>query len=309
MGTGVGDALGQPIEGYTRAYLEKNCIDIPKLYRGRYTDDTQLTLAIAESLIRGQGHNPDILSKRFVEWLDEPPIGPGRGCLIAIHNLKEGVHWSESGSDSGANGCAMRVSPIGLFYHDDIKMLIKAASESSLMTHTHWAAISSGIVVARAVAFLVVNDDLDVNDFLNSIANSIKDPDYKEFRVNILKLKNYLGETHKNALLELGLLGVKPPFFHPSMVGVGIVHPYAMSTVLSALFCFLKTPNDFKKSVLEAVTGGGDTDSVGAICGAISGTWNGIDEIPKEWINGLIDNKKIQAIGENLWETYLKCQS
>ena len=90
VGTGVGDALGEPVEGCTRIYIENYNVDIPKLYLGRYTDDTQLTIAIAESLIRAKGYDPNVLSKRFIEWLDEPPIGPGRGCLTSIHGLKNG---------------------------------------------------------------------------------------------------------------------------------------------------------------------------------------------------------------------------
>ncbi|MHA1378908.1 MAG: ADP-ribosylglycohydrolase family protein [Candidatus Helarchaeota archaeon] len=308
IGTGVGDALGQPLEGYTRRYIEANNINISKLYRGRYTDDTQLTIAIAESLILGKGYNPEILSNRFIEWLDEPPIGPGRGCLTAIFNLKNGIHWSKSGSDSGANGCAMRVSPIGLFYHNDTEMLIKAASESSLMTHTHWAAICSGIVVARTVAYLVSNDKLDIDDFLKTISDSIRDIKYKEFRDNLLKLRNFLELPYKEALMELGLIGVAPQFFHKSMIGVGLVHPYAMSTVLSALYCYLKTPDDYKQSVIESITAGGDTDTVGAICGSFCGTWNGIDGIPQAWVNKLVDNEKIHSIGQKLFETYLECQ-
>ncbi|NVM03816.1 MAG: ADP-ribosylglycohydrolase family protein [Candidatus Helarchaeota archaeon] len=305
VGTGVGDALGEPVEGCTRIYIENYNVDIPKLYLGRYTDDTQLTIAIAESLIRAKGYDPNVLSKRFIEWLDEPPIGPGRGCLTSIHRLRNGVHWSESGSDSGANGCAMRISPIGLFFHNDIEMLIKAAKESSLITHRHWAAICSGIVVARAVAYLVNHEVLDIDDMLNTVADLINQKEYKEFHDNLLKLKKYLELPYKEALMELGLIGVQPPFFDQRMVGIGIIHPYAMSTVLSALYCFLKTPKDFKKSVIEAITGGGDTDTVGAICGTFSGTWNGIDNIPQIWVEGLIDSEKIISIGDKLWETYL----
>lgn len=308
IGTGIGDALGEPIQGISRKYLENYKIDISKLYRGRYTDDTQLTIAIAESLISAKGYDSDNLSMRFIEWLDEPPIGPGEGCLTAIYNLKNGIHWSNSASSSGANGCAMRVSPIGLFYHNNTEMLIKSAYESSCITHNHWAAICSGIVVASSVAFLTNNETLDIDDFLKYVNKSIKKPEYKEFYDNLFKLRDYMELSHKEALMKLGLMGVKPPFFNYSMVGIGLIHPYAMSTVLSALYCFLKTPSDFKKSVMEAVTGGGDTDTIGAICGAFSGTWNGIEKIPQIWVKGLIDKDKIFSTGEKLWETFLEIQ-
>ena len=173
VGCGVGDALGQPFEGKFGIYLQ-NISDITTAYRGIYTDDTQLTLAIAESLINSNGFSPEDLGRRFIKWLDEPPIGPGYTCLTAAYHLKDGKSWKESGINSGANGAVMRISPIGLFFRDDLVKLIEVAKKSSMITHTHVGAYSAAIVIARAIAYLTNNEEIIIDDFLDSLINSIR---------------------------------------------------------------------------------------------------------------------------------------
>ena len=306
LGCGVGDALGQPFEGMYGIHLQKNVPDITVAYRGIYTDDTQLTLAIAESIIRSNGYDPEDLGFRFAEWLDEPPIGPGLTCLTAANKLKEGISWKNSGINSGANGAVMRVSPIGLFFRDDISMLIKTAKESSIITHTHVGAYAAAIVVARAIAYLTREEEILIEDFLNELINSIKDVKIEDFKEHIISLKDYLKEKPQNALMKIGLFGVKPPFYDLKFEGKGIIHPYACSTALGALYSFLYYQDSYLKSVELAVKGGGDTDTVGAICGAISGTWNGSEKIPENLINDLRAHQKISNIAMDLLKTYKK---
>jgi ADP-ribosylglycohydrolase len=66
------------------------------------------------------------------------------------------------------------------------------------------------------------------------------------------------------------------------------------------LFAFLKTPNDFEKTILAAVNAGGDTDSRAAIAGSISGAYNGIDSIPRKWASKIIDQAAIMGYAEKL---------
>jgi ADP-ribosylglycohydrolase len=312
VGTGIGDALGRPFEGWSRLQIESEvgCITdlLPDSFSGygypagQYTDDTQLTIAVAESLIRKNGFDPNDLIDRFIEWLSEPPIGPGYGCVVSIQKLKRGESWETAASDSGGNGTAMRVAPIGLFYHDDIPKLIEVARMSSLITHNHWAATASAIVVARSVAYLIWCKTLDLNDFLQELAVAVDKPEYLDFSEKILQLKEFLKMDPKEALIELGGMGVEPPWPNPAESREGFISGYAMATTLSSLYCFLLSPTDFRKSVIESVMSGGDTDSCGAITGAISGSYNGIESIPANWIKKLVKNDYIRQLGTKLFE-------
>ena len=308
LGCACGDALGQPYEGFLGSNLDK-IHDINIKYRGRYTDDTQLTLAIANALIEAKGYNQEALIKKYIYWLSEPPIGPGIGCLSAIHNLANGLLKP---SNSGGDGTAMRVSPIGLFYNkkNELDLLKKYARDSSLLTHNHWAATAGAITIARAIAYVLNHDEINRDDFIETLSSFIDEPEYQEFSQYILELKNYFDLPIQDALKDLGLKGVKSPyieiFLTPEVKGKGYISPYTIPAVLCSLYTFLITPNDYMNSVEQVIRGGGDTDTTAAICGAISGAFNGIDKIPKKLIDGLKDLDRILSTAEQLYKIYIK---
>ena len=64
---------------------------------------------------------------------------------------------------------------------------------------------------------------------------------------------------------------------------------YCVDSLACALKCVLTT-RSFKDAVVMAVNMGGDTDTIGAITGAIAGALYGIEEIPEEWIKALDKN-------------------
>ncbi len=53
--------------------------------------------------------------------------------------------------------------------------------------------------------------------------------------------------------------------------------------VADALYCFLRTPGDYRTTVRTAANSNGDSDSIACIAGAFSGAFNGLDAIPEEW--------------------------
>jgi ADP-ribosylglycohydrolase len=274
-----------------------------------YTDDTQLTIHTARALIEGSGFNMDNFVKAYVNWLDDPPIGPGYGCLLSIKKLKYGISWNEAASNSGGNGTAMRISPIGLFYNTKPEELKKFTFQSSSITHSHPAAAASAIVVARAISYLVgknPNDEFSVNEFFNTIISSIEDsnePIWKEFISILNKVKENVGTPIRTGLIKFSQIGVKSPFFIEEYLGKAFVHPYAISTVACAIFIFINKINSFKDCIYELASAGGDTDTIGAIGGSLAGAYFGMKKIPIELVD-LIKNKKI--ILKLAEELYLK---
>ncbi|MFX0099352.1 MAG: ADP-ribosylglycohydrolase family protein [Candidatus Hodarchaeota archaeon] len=301
LGLAVGDALGEPWEFHLRTAIEP--YDIMSTYRGRVTDDTMMTIAIAKALIEGQGYRRDKVVEQFIKWLDDTGKSPGIGCLSACRRLARGEFKP---SKSGGNGTAMRVSPIGLFYHNDLDALEKFARDSSILTHNHWAATGGAITVARAIAYLVEKKTFDKSDFIETLANFLDEGEFKEFPGYILELEDYLEMESRDALIELGIKGVNSPYLeqltNPAVAGKGVVSGYTIPTVLAALYAFLITPGDLVNSISEAVLAGGDADTTAAICGSISGAFNGADAIPSNLLVNLRKKEELISLASQLFE-------
>lgn len=122
LGTAVADALGMPFEKKLSndplllAWDGKTFLgsEHHKLKPGQWTDDSQFSQAVAQSLIQNKGFNPQDLADRYVDLFTSETIrGYGRTTLLAVTNLLEGKHWSESGvAGSYGNGTAMRAAPL-----------------------------------------------------------------------------------------------------------------------------------------------------------------------------------------------------
>jgi len=316
LGLAIGDTLGRPFEGKLRSEIYSNFNSFEEFIQNKknlfktYTDDTQLTLHTAEALIRGNGFNLNNFISEYVKWLDDPPIGAGYGCISSIKKLKYGIPWEEAASNSGGNGTAMRIAPIGLFYYKDLKGLKFAAIKSSILTHSHPAASAGSIVIARAIAYLIDKDPkikFSVDQFFDVIKSSIsgsQEAIWEEFLEILDKLKSNLHISMEAGLIKFSQVGVKSPFFIEDYLGHAFVHPYTISTVVCSIFIFLKKLNSFKDCIFELATAGGDSDTVGAIGGALAGAYFGLKNIPNDLIKLVKNYKKILKVGEELHKRF-----
>jgi len=312
LGVSVGDTLGQPFEGMIRERIHSQFNNFKEFIKNNrrlfktYTDDTQLTLHSAEALIHGSGFNENNFIREYVKWLDDPPIGPGFGCISSIQKLKYGIPWKKAASNSGGNGTAMRVSPIGLFYCKDIKGLKNAALKSSIITHSHPAASAGAIVIARAIAFLIdksVETNFSIEEFFEAIISSISNSQEKiweEFIEILNKVKDNLNIPVESGLIKFSQAGVKSPFFIEEYLGKAFVHPYTLSTAACAIFVFLKNLNSFEECIFQLATAGGDSDTVGAIGGSLAGAYFGLGNIPDDLRNIVKHHKYILKVSEQL---------
>lgn len=316
LGVAIGDTLGCPFEGKLRSEIHSNFINFEEFIQNKrnlfktYTDDTQLTLHTAEALIRGNGFNRNNFISEYVKWLDDPPIGAGYGCISSINKLKYGIPWEKAASNSGGNGTAMRIAPIGLFYHKDLKGLKSAAIKSSILTHSHPAASAGSIVIARAIAYLIDKDPkirFSIDHFFDVIISAISNSQeeiWEEFVEILNKLKTNLHLSIEAGLIKFSQVGVKSPFFIEDYLGHAFVHPYAISTVVCSIFIFLKKLNSFRDCIFELATAGGDSDTVGAIGGALAGAYFGLRNIPNNLLKLVKNYKKILKISEELYNKF-----
>jgi poly(ADP-ribose) glycohydrolase ARH3 len=247
--------------------------------RGTYTDDTEMMIGILETIVVKGYFDPESTARNFLNNF-HPERGYGARIYGLIEKLKAGVPWDQVGTDSFGNGSAMRVAPIGFFFYDNPDRIIEAAILSSRITHLHPEGIAGAVAQALAVGFAVSQSlegkAIDPHFFVESIAERIE-PINKQFSLRLRKLKT-IGPKTSNDLIT-------------SLLSLYRCNVKAIEAVPPAIGAFLFT-NNFREAVLLAVSLGGDTDTIGAMAGAIAGGYYGWREIPPEWLEVMENGDK-----------------
>jgi poly(ADP-ribose) glycohydrolase ARH3 len=277
LGHAIGDALGAPLEGLSgeTVYRDfgptRNWVDRPQVDQLFYSDDTQMLIGVAECLRHHGRIEPDSLMRCFADNYD-PSRGYGPGTRRMLDAISRGEDWHTLAGGlfpggSLGNGAAMRVAPVGLFFHGDLKRVAEEARESALPTHSHPIGVDAAVLVATAVAMAVVANEIEPASFLSQLAASAET---EEFRWQ-LKTAARLGPT--DAI----------PF------GSSLE---AHRSVTSAIVCFTMSPTSFRSTIASALALGNDTDTLAAIAGGISGALLGINAIPHELLDLLEESTK-----------------
>lgn len=289
IGSAVGDALGAPVEGYSMERVSSVYSEEKgwKMSYGRYTDDTETMIGVAESLIENKGFNGADMALKFIRNYDATR-GYGPGSKEALRRIRKGESWEEAsrklfgGKGSYGNGAAMRIAPVGTLYCDNADELREIAYKSSHITHSHELGKEGAALQAFSIALAVRGQK---EGMLLELKEFVKNEVYKE---KIRKIEWLLDkEVNKKEII--------------SELGNGEV---AFNSVPTAIYSFLRFDN-FKDCVVYAVSLGGDTDTIGAMTGAISGAYYGEGAIPKEWVEKLEEGEKgksyIRWLGEELY--------
>lgn len=298
FGLAIGDALGRPTEFYNsleaiRAKFGPDGVtDLEPDWHpaGTYTDDTQMSLAVARALVFTAGQPLEalmrVMGEQFVAWNLSPQNdrAPGHTCRAGCENREKGVDWQHAGvAESKGCGSAMRTAPIGLSFYDDEPRLIEVARASSLPTHGHPTALAAAAAAALLVAWVVRGDAPD--EFPKRLLTEMnRMPGAEEVADLVRRIPDVLDKSPAKVLRE-GVLG-------ESWVGE--------EAVASALFCFCRSPGDYRKTVLTAANTVGDSDSIACIAGGISGAHNGIDAIPEKWRREIEDAAGLSEIAAGL---------
>ncbi|NMX20998.1 hypothetical protein C5S30_00875 [ANME-1 cluster archaeon GoMg4] len=293
IGTAVGDALGAPVEGWSMEQVRSVYSERKrwKMSYGRYTDDTELMIGVAESLIRNKGFNGADMARTFVRNYDAKR-GYGPGSTGALKRIKEGESWDEAskklfgGEGSYGNGAAMRIAPIGLFYYDNADKLREIAYKSCQITHSHELGKAGAALQAFAVALAVRGQkESMLSELKNFAQNNVYEDKIRRVEALILD---------KDATPKKEII---------AKLGNGMA---AFDSVPTAIYSFLRFDR-FEDSVIYAVSLGGDTDTIGAMTGAISGAYYGEGGIPNEWMEQLEDGEKgksyIKRLAEELYRS------
>jgi len=170
----------------------------------------------------------------------------------------------------------MSVAIVGACLQADTERLVQFVRASTRLTHTDPRADEGARAVALAASYGArhVAGDLDGEEFLRWLREHIEG---EELLGALAKVEEHLALGSPPAALadELGL-------------GKGITG-FVNHTVPVALFCWLRSPDDYRRAVEDVILLGGDTDTTAAIVGGLAGATVGASQIPEAWVSGLVD--------------------
>lgn len=210
-----------------------------------YTDDTVLSVALCDAILGDKDYKKYLLKYGLEEIEREHDMGFDARFGKGFTKWLENGGESPDGIPSFGNGSAMRVAPIAWAF-DSLDEVLDEARKSAEPSHGH----EEGIKGAQAIASAV---------FLARNGSSKED------------IKNFITETFEYDL-DFDLEDLRRNYSFKSS---------CQESVPQAIYCFLESDN-FEDSIRKSISIGGDTDTIAAMCGAISEAFYGPDaEITK----------------------------
>jgi poly(ADP-ribose) glycohydrolase ARH3 len=278
LGTFIGDALGMPFEGsHWEAIPERVQMVDARRGRGTYTDDTQMMIALAESLLACDAIESDHLASSFLSSYD-PDRGYGGGTRRVLRMWSDGIPVAAAagrvfgGAGSRGNGAAMRIAPVAVRFANEPTRLLAEAERSARVTHAHPVGVDGAVVQAAALAAALTGRDV------LAAATAVAATD------ELTRALRHVRDLVAHAAADRHRLGSTSD---------------AAESVPAALVCALTEPT-FEQAVCAAVRLGGDTDTIAAMAGAIAGARDGVSSIPDNWLALLEDDDRGRSHVERL---------
>lgn len=223
---------------------------------GQPTDDSEMALALARTLIARGTYDPEAANRAYAAWLDSDPFD----CGLTIRDglLGRPLHESQ------ANGALMRIGPLGIFGSGHrLDTVARWAREDARLTHPNRVCLDANALFAMAVAHAVD-----------------RGPTPRELYERMLMWANDEEICPEvRACVEEAAAG--PPEDYMTHMG------WVLIALRNALWQLRHTPS-LEEGVIDSVMRGGDTDTNAAICGALLGAVHGLEAIPARWTRAIL---------------------
>ena len=275
LGFAVGDALGATVEFMTPAEIQhrygmhRDMIGGGwlKLKPGQITDDTQMSLALGQSILDSGGWNAVAAADAFVAWLKSRPKDVGNTCRRGIQRyMTDGTLAGQPHEGDAGNGACMRNLPLALATLNDDATFADATLAQCHLTHHHPLSDAATLALGRMTRSLI------------------------------------RGGGMRSCRAEANRLIAEFPIFrfdpYPKRAS-----GYIVDTVQTVLYFFFRT-DSFESCLTEVVNRGDDADTNGALAGMLAGAAYGVSGIPGYWLRKL--DREIKARIEAQTEALLE---
>jgi ADP-ribosylglycohydrolase len=272
-GLALGDAFGErwfPLFRDPRqAYDEVRARRTPEEPEWHWTDDTAMALGLLRVLDQyGEVRQRDLALAFALGHDADPARGYGRGMHELLPRLlHEPARWPEfsrelfGGEGSLGNGAAMRVAPLGAWFHADLTRVVEQAARSAEVTHAHPEGVAGAVAVAVAAA-LSVTGRLDLAEVAAWTPDSA---------------------TRDGLLRAAGLPFATEPWKAADILGNG-QRVRADDTVPFAVWSAARHPDDLVAALWTTAEGFGDVDTTCAVTGGVVAARTGVTAVPAAWL-------------------------
>lgn len=272
LGQLSGDALGSLVEFETPQQIrQKYPLGVREIHdggtwntiAGQPTDDSEMALALARSIVANGSYVQDAARKAYEDWLHSRPFDIG-------NTVRDGLDYLPN-HESQANGALMRIAPLGIFGAGlPLQQVGAWAEQDAVITHPHPVCRQINNLFARAISHAIATG-----------------PTPRELYDSILQWAK-----------ELAVL----PAVHDVITAAEHAPPddfthqqgWVMIAFRNALFQLLSAAS-LEEGVVQTIAGGGDTDTNAAIAGALLGAVHGEQAIPTQWRQGILSCRPEQG--------------
>jgi ADP-ribosyl-[dinitrogen reductase] hydrolase len=290
LGLAVGNTLGLPVESWPRERILQKYPDgvremDPLELKLPWDDDLAQAVIIAEAILTHDTLGHDDLAARLLDWYESNGRGMGAQTRAVLNALRHGLLpseaarmiWERAGNSPAGNGAVMRCAPIAMRWRLDPPRLRAETENSSRITHHDprcgWSALAVNLAIADALNGRTAT--------IESIAAALEAAD-----VSLILVQSARAASGRD-LDELKLDG--------EAMG------YTLKAMQVGLWC-LEHGGDFEESLVAVIRAGGDTDTNGAVAGAVLGALHGVGAIPPRWIAGVARAERLSAMADQLLE-------
>ena len=284
FGQVVGDNLGALVEfmnesaikrhhpGGVRDLRDGGCWNI---FAGQATDDSELALALARSLVSTGRYDEETVAAAYGAWLRSGPFDCGNTTAQALgpasraaDGMKAAAARSSASKESQANGSLMRIAPIGIWAGKP-GLADRTARDDSGLTHPHPVCVDACGVFAAAISQGLRSGD----------------------RAAMIDVARAHCATQEIAdCLDDAIAGTWPNVFDEDSMG------WVLIAFLNA-FCHLARGDTIEETLVMTVARGGDTDTNAAIAGALAGAADGLKSFPRRWVLPVLACRPDGALG------------
>ena len=288
LGLACGDALGRPVEFRSPEQIRAEYGELTEMVgygthrkpAGTITDGTEMALCIARSLAERGGFDPENIAERFVAWYNSGPFDIGLMTADALKSIDAGTSWESAGQEvwearpegtNAGNGSVMRCTPHAIAFADDPETLQRVSRESSAITHADPRCTHGCAALNLTIAGLLDGNKQPLTTALDALST-----DAPESLCEVLE--PIPEDVDSSGLSNSG---------------------FVLHTLQTALYHAL-TADSAEDAIVNAVSEGGDTDTIGAVAGAVAGGRFGVDALPERWTSAIDESDEIRELARQL---------